>query len=1140
MSSTPLELLKSRRFGPLFGTQFLGAANDNVFKNALVILITYRLAEAAGLDGRVLVTLAAGVFILPFFLFSATAGQLADKLEKSRFIQRIKVGEIAIMLLAGLGFMMESPLFLLFVLFLMGTQSAFFGPLKYAILPDHLQEDELIAGNGLIEAGTFLAILLGTIVGGLLILADGGVGAISLLVLGVAGLGWWFSRRIPEAPPADPDLSVSFNVATATWKILKQVGEKRSVFLSVLGISWFWLVGATYLTQFPTFAKEVLGADQEVVTLFLTVFSIGIGIGSLLCNRLLKGEVNAKYVPFGALGLSFFTFDLYLASGGGVAATGGALMGAGAFLDHGANWRIFIDLLLIAISGGIYIVPLYAILQSRSDAARRSRAIAGNNVVNALFMVISAVGTMVMLAADFSVPQVFLAMGVANLAVGAYICALLPEEVLKTLFRRLFRLLYRVEVKGLENFEKAGERAVIVVNHVSFLDGALLAAFLPGKPAFAINTQMAKKWWVKPFLSVIHAVPLDPTNPFALKSLAKFVKEGHRCVIFPEGRITVTGALMKVYEGPGVIADRAGAQLVPVRIDGAQYTPFSRLKGKVRTRWFPKLTVTILPPRLLEIPEGVKGRERRRHVGMNLYDMLTEMLVETGDADRTLWQALEDARAVHGSSHVALEDVAREPIGYGKLVLASLILGRKITPLTYPEERVGVLLPNAIGAAATFFALQAYGRVPAMLNFTMGLENLRSACKTAEVRTILTSRRFVEMAKLDAVILDLAKQIRIVYLEDLKEGIGLIDKLEGLFSSLASRWRRWTTAASPEDPAVVLFTSGSEGAPKGVVLSHSNLLSNAIQLSSRVDYNPTDVVFNALPMFHSFGLTGGTLLPLFGGIKTFLYPSPLHYRIVAELTYDSNATILFGTDTFLNGYARVAHPYDFYSVRYVFAGAEKVKEATRKTWMDKFGLRILEGYGATETSPALAANTPMQFKAGSVGRLLPGISSRLDPVPGIERGGRLVVSGPNVMLGYLLSDRPGVLQPPPGGEYDTGDIVEIDGEGFVTIVGRAKRFAKVAGEMVSLTAVEGHAAGLWPENMHAVVSVPDARKGEGLILVTDCPGADRKGLLAYARERGIPELMIPKTVQIVDSVPLLGTGKIDYPGVQALVETPAG
>ena len=411
---------------------------------------------------------------------------------------------------------------------------------------------------------------------------------------------------------------------------------------------------------------------------------------------------------------------------------------------------------------------------------------------------------------------------------------------------------------------------------------------------------------------------------------------------------------------------------------------------------------------------------------------------------------------------------------------------------------------------------------------------MQSALTAAGAKTVLTSRRFIEMADLQDTVEALAKDVEIVYLDDVKEQISIFDKLWGLVLKPFAGMIHARVGAAHDDPAVIMFTSGSEGTPKGVVLSHENLLANRYQLGARIDFNPTDIVFNALPIFHSFGLTGGTLLPILSGVKTFLYPSPLHYRIVPALVYDTNATIMFGTDTFLTGYARVAHPYDFYSVRYVFAGAERVKDETRRVWADKFGLRIFEGYGATETAPAITVNTPLYYSAGTVGRFMPGLSYELESVPGIDEGGKLIVTGPNVMLGYLHAKTPGVVERVEGKRYDTGDIVSVDPEGFVTIQGRVKRFAKIAGEMVSLGAVENYASAVWPDNMHAVISVPNPRKGEELILVTDHQDAQRADLLAYARAQGIVELMIPKNIMSVDAVPVLGTGKVDYSGVQAM------
>jgi acyl-[acyl-carrier-protein]-phospholipid O-acyltransferase/long-chain-fatty-acid--[acyl-carrier-protein] ligase len=467
-----------------------------------------------------------------------------------------------------------------------------------------------------------------------------------------------------------------------------------------------------------------------------------------------------------------------------------------------------------------------------------------------------------------------------------------------------------------------------------------------------------------------------------------------------------------------------------------------------------------------------------------------------------------------------------------------LALGRALARRTRRGERVGVLLPTSRAAVVTFFGLQAESRVPAMLNFSAGAASARAACTAAEIRVVITARRFIEKAKLEPLVAALAESTTVIYLEDIRGEIGVTARLFALLRSTLARPSNDATRA--DAAAVVLFTSGSEGTPKGVVLSHRNLLANRHQLASVIDVNPRDIVLNALPVFHSFGLTGGLLLPLLAGVRTFLYPSPLHYRTVPELAYGINATILFGTDTFLAGYARVADTYDFYSVRYVFAGAERVKPETRRVWFEKFGIRILEGYGATETAPAIAVNTPMHFKAGTVGRILPGITHRVEPVAGITASGRLSVSGPNVMLGYLRADAPGVLQPPPDGWYDTGDIIDIDADGFVTIKGRVKRFAKIAGEMVPLGGVEELVAKMSPGAAHAVVCVPDAKKGERLVLLTEDKNLHRGDLSAAAKASGLPEIFVPRSIVLVASIPLLGTGKIDYVEAARIAQEASG
>ncbi len=717
---------------------------------------------------------------------------------------------------------------------------------------------------------------------------------------------------------------------------------------------------------------------------------------------------------------------------------------------------------------------------------------------------------------------------------------MISVERLKPLVRGILKIVFRVETQGLEHWPHGERRLLIVANHVSFLDGVLMSAFLPEIPVFVINTRMAARWWVKPFIALTRHITIDPTNPLYLKLLIHHLKDGERVAIFPEGRITVTGALMKIYEGPAVAADRAGAVLLPVHLEGPQYSLFSRLGGVVRRQLLPRIRLTVHPPQRLNPPTGLSGRARRRWLGNRLEGLMAELVFQSFPADRSLFEALLEARDRHGSGQVIVQDMERKPLSYRQLLLRCLVLEQLL------ERRggayVGLLLPGSVAAVAGFVALHLQNRVPVMLNFTVGVAGLISACRTAEVEQVLTARAFAVAAGLEGTLAQLAEVVEVVYLEDLKPLATPTVKLRGLLRAWRPRssYRRLAGPVGPDDPAVVLFTSGSEGAPKGVVLSHRNLLSNYAQIQATLDISPRDKCLSTLPLFHSFGLTTCTLVPLLAGIRVFLYPSPLHYHVIPELAYEQRATIMFGTNTFLMGYGRAADPYDFFDLRLAVAGGEALRPETRRLWAEKFGIRLIEGYGVTEASPVLAANSPKHHRAGSVGRLMPGVEHYLAPVEGIAQGGRLCVRGANIMRGYLFHDRPGELQPPATeqgpGWYDTGDIVAIDADGYVTILGRAKRFAKIGGEMVSLATVEGLAAELWPQEQHAAASLPDPVKGERIVLLTTRQDADRKDLVRGAQAVGLGEIFVPRQVRVVNALPLLGSGKLDYAALGMLAK----
>jgi acyl-[acyl-carrier-protein]-phospholipid O-acyltransferase/long-chain-fatty-acid--[acyl-carrier-protein] ligase len=494
---------------------------------------------------------------------------------------------------------------------------------------------------------------------------------------------------------------------------------------------------------------------------------------------------------------------------------------------------------------------------------------------------------------------------------------------------------------------------------------------------------------------------------------------------------------------------------------------------------------------------------------------------------RSLFDALLDAAETHGLKKDILEDQDRKPLNYRDMIRGCFALGRKIAARTRPAERVAVLLPSSVGAAVTFFALQAIGRVPTMLNFTSGARNLKAAIAVADVKLVLTARRFVTQARLEDVVAELEAVATVVYLEDVRASIGLPDKLYALAASAAPRLFR--KAVKPDDIGVILFTSGSFAAPRGVVLTQANVVTNAVQVGAHIDLDPAWTVFNPLPVFHSFGLTVGTVMPLLLGLKGFQYPSPLHTKMVVDLVRESKAGLLLATDTFMGQYARAAEPGDLDGLTLAVCGAEKVRDATRALMAEKFpSVILLEGYGATEASPVISANKVNDNRPGTVGPVVPGLQIRLEPVEGISGGSRLFVRGPNVMAGYLDT---GGLEPPLDGWHDTGDVVAVEADGYLRLLGRAKRFAKIGGEMISLAAVEDLAADLWPEGWRAVVSVADKKKGERLVLVTDVPHASSQALLAHAQSVGAPDIAVPRKVIKIGEPILLGTGKTDYAAV---------
>ena len=705
----------------------------------------------------------------------------------------------------------------------------------------------------------------------------------------------------------------------------------------------------------------------------------------------------------------------------------------------------------------------------------------------------------------------------------------------KLLIRGLLRLLYRLDVRG---SLPSAPKTLVISNHQSFLDAAILWTCLPPTTLWVVHTQVLRQPLFRFLLKYVDHVIIDTTNPFSLKSTIECIETGRPVIIFPEGRVTVTGTLMKIYDGPAFIAAKTACTVAPIIIDGAvRAKGFSRMGADFPLALFPKIRVTFFPGELIAMPEAPSGKLRRRKASEEMRRLLQRCWF-AARPKRSLHDAFLDAVETHGRGRGIVEDITGPEQSYGAILKASLALGRLVSKITAENEVVGVLMPNAAATLSLTLGMFGVRRIPAMLNFTAGADGLQSAIKAAQIKTILTSRAFLVKGKLTPLVEKL-QGVTVVCLEDLRPRFTLADKLWLILYALRNP-RAATLRSAPEDIAVVLFTSGSEGKPKGVVLSHKSILANVDQCLTAVDASPADKILSAMPIFHSFGLTAGLMLPVLNGLHLFLYPSPLHYTIVPELFYDRDATVMFATPTFMKHYARRAHPYDFRKARLLLAGAEKLSDEVRDLYRDKFGVRLLEGYGATECSPVIAINSAMRCKDGTVGELLPGMECRIEPVPGIDVGGLLHLRGPNLMLGYWRESNPRVLETPSSlfgeGWYSTGDLAQVDEDGFLQILGRVKRFAKVAGEMVSLEVVERIAELASPRSVHAAITRPDAGRGELIIICTQDATLKRDLLQQAARELGAPELAIPRRIVYIEKIPLLGTGKKNYPEISRLVE----
>jgi len=708
---------------------------------------------------------------------------------------------------------------------------------------------------------------------------------------------------------------------------------------------------------------------------------------------------------------------------------------------------------------------------------------------------------------------------------------------MKTLLRFILKLLFGYRVHGIESLRVQGP-VLLVPNHVSWLDWLLVGVVLEEDWRFVVSSEAANRSFFHRLIMVNkRTFPVDTHSPYAVRAMAEYLEKGGRLVLFAEGRISVTGSLMKIFDGTGFLLHRTGAKLITCHLHGAERSRLAIHPGW--KRWFPRISVHFSAVLTAPSQEGVPHSQVRGRLTTWLRDSMVAQQFDTEMrlGARTVHEAFAQV-AGNCPSRIALEDVTFTPLTYRRALVAVNLLTAVLRRLPKEEARVGVLLPNMSGTPLILMALWAAGRTPAMLNYSSGPSVMLECARLAGLRTVITSEQFLAKAKIDPTVFAGAG-ITLLDTSTLRAGIPALAKLGAALVQRLLPGSLTTLPVDPESTAVVLFTSGSEGMPKGVELSHRNLLANVRQSIAVIDVGDHDHFFNALPLFHSFGLTAGTLFPLLRGCRVFMHPSPLQYRAIPALVYDKCCTVLLGTNTFLNGYARKANAYDFNSVRYLIAGAERVQATTFDTWARRFGVRILEGYGATECSPVISVNTRTTPCFGSAGRLLPGIEHRLETVDGVSEGGRLLVRGPNVMKGYLNADAQAKFAQLDGW-YDTGDIVTIDADGYVRIQGRLKRFAKISGEMVSLSAVEDALSGAFPvfgvRCEVAVVSIPDADKGEMLVAVANEPRLTLAEVRQAIRAKGLSNLCAPRALLFKTPLPKLGTGKANHRELQSFAQ----
>jgi acyl-[acyl-carrier-protein]-phospholipid O-acyltransferase/long-chain-fatty-acid--[acyl-carrier-protein] ligase len=1116
------ETLGQPGFFAFFCTQFLGAFNDNFLK----IVVSFVALDLATKGANSYVELIAFIFILPAALFSGYAGYLADVYSKRTILVAVKACEIGIMFLALVAFYTGHIESMLAVVFLMGLHAAFFSPAKYGILPEMLPERELSRGNGLLEMSTFMAIILGTSVGGAIFAVwKDRLPLIGILMIAIAGLGTFTSLGIARVPASGAAKFLRLNPLREVFEGLGRLRADRVLWLTVIGISYFWFLGALVQINLLFFGKELLQLDEFHIGLLGTFLAIGIGGGSLAAGRLSGDHIELGLVPLGSVAM-------------------GVCLGLVALSAPSYPYTCA-SLVLLGFSAGLFAVPLNALLQQRSGKEEKGQLIATNNFMNTIGIFLAA-GTHWMLKTplQFSPDSIILLIGLVTLAGTAVILYLLPDYFVRFILWLLTHTIYRIRIVGAENLPAHGP-ALLVSNHVSFVDALMIGGATARFVRFMLHRDYYDLKWLNWFFRLMRSIPISATNRRdivqSLKHARNELDKGHMVCIFAEGAITRVGHLLPFKRGFEKIIEGTNIPIIPVHLDQLWGSIFSFADGRFFWKWPKRVSYPVTVSFGSPLPSTASVHEVR-----NAVLELESHAVDCRESTANLLHAKFVKTAKRNWFSFCMADTTGVELTYGKTLIGGLLFARWLKKRCADQTTVGVILPASVGGSLVNIAILLAGKVPVNLNFTSGEEGMSAAIAQCQIKTIVTSRAFLSKANIDEI-------DGMVFVENIRETFtGLQKTATALKAFLApASWlnRRYLKHQRPNDLATVIFSSGSTGTPKGVMLTHHNILSNIEGIAQVIRFTPRDRIMGVLPLFHSFGFTATLWLPLLERFGAVYHPNPTDAKTIGETVQKYQATLLISTPTFYVGYWRRCTKEEFASLRYIIAGAEKLREQIAKGFQEKFGLTILEGYGCTELAPVVAVNTPdvvdggekqISHKPGTVGHPIPGVAAKvIDPDteqalgPGQE--GLLLIKGPNVMLGYL--NQPNLTeQAMRRGWYVTGDIAAIDEDGFIRITDRVSRFSKIGGEMVPHMKVEevinevlGHAASV-------VTAIPDEQRGEKLVAFYAHNGVTRDELWSKLNQSELPKLWVPKreNLHAIDAIPVLGSGKADLKKVKAL------